>query len=364
MIHTLSGFKASYLRLALPLLCLVAGAQSAQATEDVSLTTNDYFLSHESKEPFYREQNLDPHVVLHVREVVAAGNEKTAGKDNKLLLFIHGATFPGNVAFDLNYENVSMKRHFASLGWDTFALDLEGYGQSTRPPVMDEPEQYPDSKAPISLDVTLADVSRTVDFIRDLRGAGKVHLLGWSSGAMAEAPRYAIEQPDKVASLILYATNYLGKGKTAAQRQEQDAKREAEKNRYGNPSDLQRWVKLGSKEEYLIPGAFEAYGKAHLASDPKSAELGGRVRAPWGRFIGWPEPHFDAGSIKVPTLIIRGESDTLASRDDNQQLLRDLGSTVKQYVEIEQAGHMIQFEKNNTELYRAIAEFLEPNHRP
>lgn len=138
------------------------------------------------------------------------------------------------------------------------------------------------------------------------------------------------------------------------------AKREAEKNRYGTPTDLKRWVKLGTKEEYLIPGAFEAYGKAHLASDPKSAELGGRVRAPWGRFIGWPEPHFDASSIKVPTLVIRGESDTLASREDNQQLLQDLGSTAKQYVEIEQAGHMIQFEKNNTEFYRAIAEFLEP----
>jgi esterase/lipase len=58
--------------------------------------------------------------------------------------------------------------------------------------------------------------------------------------------------------------------------------------------------------------------------------------------------------------VIRGESDTLATREDNQQLLDDLGSTIKQYVEIEQAGHMIQFEKNNKALYRAIAEFLEP----
>jgi alpha-beta hydrolase superfamily lysophospholipase len=83
------------------------------------------------------------------------------------------------------------------------------------------------------------------------------------------------------------------------------------------------------------------------------------VRAPWGRFIGWPEPHFDAGSIKVPTLVIRGESDTLATREDNQRLLNDLGSTVKQYVEIQQAGHMIQFEKNNVAFYQSIAEFLE-----
>ena len=352
--------KSSYLRLVLPLLCLMTSIQTAWATEEVGLITTDYFLSHDSKEPFYREQNLDPQVVLHVREVVEAGNERTAGKDNKVLLFLHGGTFPGTVAFDLDYENVSMMRHFARLGWDTFALDLEGYGQSTRPPIMDDPDQYPDSKAPIGLDVTVDDVGRTVDFIRDLRGVDKVHLLGWSTGAMAEAPLYAIQQPDKVAKLILYASNYLGKGKTAEQRQQEDAKREAEKNRYGTPADLQRWVKLGTKEDYLIPGAFEAYGQAHLTSDPKSAELGGRVRAPWGRFIGWPEPHFDAGSIKVPTLVIRGESDTLATREDNQQLLEDLGSTVKQYVEIEQAGHLIQFEKYNTALYRSIAEFLEP----
>jgi pimeloyl-ACP methyl ester carboxylesterase len=355
-----AGCTFPYLRLALPLLCLMIGIETARATEEAGLRTTDYFVSHESKEPFYREQNLDPHVVLHVREVVKAGTERTAGKDNKVLLFLHGGTFPGTVAFDLDYENVSMMRHFASLGWDTFALDLEGYGRSTRPPIMDEPDQYPDSQAPIGLDITVEDVGRTVDFIRDLRGVDKVHLLGWSTGAIAEAPRYAIEHPDKVAKLILYATNYLGKGKSAQERQQEDAEREAEKNRYANPSDLQRWVKLGTKEEYLIPGAFEAYVEAHLASDPKSAELDGRVRAPWGRFIGWPEPHFDAGSIQAPTLIIRGESDTLARRDDNQQLLDDLGSTEKQYVEIEQAGHMIQFEKNNRAFYRAIAEFLEP----
>ena len=60
----------------------------------------------------------------------------------------------------------------------------------------------------------------------------------------------------------------------------------------------------------------------------------------------------------MPTLVIRGESDTLATREDNQQLLEDLGSTVKAYVEIEQAGHLIQFEKNDTAFYQAIADFL------
>lgn len=351
--------------LTLAVVCLVAALQTSvlatEAAADAGLRTTDYYLSHESKEPFYRQYNLSPDVVLHVREVMVAGNERTAGKDNKVLLFIHGATFPANVAFDLDFENVSMMRHFARLGWDTFALDLEGYGESTRPPIMDQPENYPDNKAPIDLSVTVDDVGRVVDFIRNLRGVDKVHILGWSAATMAEAPRYAIEQPDKVAKLVLYATNYLGKskGKTAAERQAEDDKRNAQKNRYGDPANMKRWAKLGTKKEYLIPGAFEAYRQAHLASDPKSAELGGKVRAPWGRFIGWPEPHFDASRITVPTLVIRGDSDTLATREDNQKLVADLGSKEKKYVEIAEAGHMIQYEKNNAAFYRAIADFLD-----
>jgi pimeloyl-ACP methyl ester carboxylesterase len=340
------------------LLLILLTGQSVSAAGSDALRVTDYFLSHVSKEPFYRDQGQNPTVNLHVREVVKAGNERTAAQENKVLLFLHGATFPGYVAFDLDHENISMMRHFARLGWDTFALDLEGYGQSTRPAVMDSPNQYPDRQAPISLEVTLADVERTVDFIRHLRGVDKVHLLGWSAGAMVEGPRFAIRHPDKVAKLVLYGAKYLGKGKSAEQRRKQDAKRNAEKNRYGNPGDVTRWAKLGTREQNLIPGAFEAYTVAHRASDPMSKALDGRIRAPWGRFIGWPEPHFDAAAITVPTLVIRGETDAVASREDNQELFQALGTENKKYVEIEGAGHMMHFEKVNERFYEFLEAFL------
>jgi pimeloyl-ACP methyl ester carboxylesterase len=60
------------------------------------------------------------------------------------------------------------------------ALDLEGFGLSTRPVVMGNPAAFPDSKAPIHADVSLRDVERVVDFIMALRGVEQVHLLGWS----------------------------------------------------------------------------------------------------------------------------------------------------------------------------------------
>jgi len=100
-----------------------------------------------------------------------------------VLLLIHGYSIPGYVAFDTDHENCSMMRHFARAGWDTFTLDFEGFGLSTRPPVMDDPSAFPDSKAPVRVDVTLRNIERVVDFISALRGVAQVHLLGWSLGA-------------------------------------------------------------------------------------------------------------------------------------------------------------------------------------
>ena len=45
----------------------------------------------------------------------------------------------------------------------------------------------------------------------------------------------------------------------------------------------ERWAGLGTKEEQIVPGRFEAHREALLASDPKSGELGGAVRVPAGR---------------------------------------------------------------------------------
>ena len=116
-----------------------------------------------------------------------------------MLLLIHGYSVPGYVAFDTDHGNCSLMRHFARVGWDTFALDLEGFGLSTRPPIMDNPDAFPDSKAPIHADVALSGVERVVEFISALRGVEQVHLLGWSQGSSLEAPLYAIRHPDKVA---------------------------------------------------------------------------------------------------------------------------------------------------------------------
>lgn len=337
----------------------LVGPHLAVAGDAGGLRVTDYFISHTSNEPFYTEQNLDPRVSLHVREVVLAGRERTVAQDGKILLLIHGFSVPGYVAFDTDYENCSLMRHFARAGWDTFALDLEGFGLSTRPLVMEDPAAFPDSRAPIRGDVTVRDVERVVDFISALRGVEQVHLLGWSLGASVEAPRYAIQYPEKIASLVLQGVTY-NNPMSVEEREKSAAEGEAQKVLRSVPS-LERWAGLGTKGEFVVPGCFEAHRQALLASDPKSGELGGAVRVPAGRTVeaDLADLYFDAAKITVPTLVIRGDADTDAKREDNQQLVEALGSTAKEYVEIPGGGHFLHFEKVNMEFYQAVRNFLE-----
>jgi alpha-beta hydrolase superfamily lysophospholipase len=121
------------------------------------------------------------------------------------------------------------------------------------------------------------------------------------------------------------------------------------------------WYQLGSKEELLVPGAFEAFRVAMLASDPKSGELGGMFRIPAGRIVDLfrSNPQFDATKITVPTLVIRGALDTFATQGDSQLLMTEITSEVKQYIEIPNAGHFMQYEKVNVQFFKALKDFLE-----
>ena len=79
---------------------------ACQFTLAQELVTNTYFVNHVSTEPFYAQHNLDPNVVIHVREVVMPGRERTAPSEGKVLLLLPGALgwvmslmiFPAKVA--------------------------------------------------------------------------------------------------------------------------------------------------------------------------------------------------------------------------------------------------------------------------
>ena len=51
--------------------------------------------------------------------------------------------------------------------------------------------------------------------------------------------------------------------------------------------------------------------------------------------------------------------DTWATREDSQGLVVELGSLVKQYVEIPDASHMIPYETANAHFFKAVKAFLD-----
>ncbi len=51
--------------------------------------------------------------------------------------------------------------------------------------------------------------------------------------------------------------------------------------------------------------------------------------------------------------------DTFATREDNQLLTREIRTEMKQYVEIANAGHLMQYETVNVQFFKAVRDFLE-----
>ena len=51
----------------------------------------------------------------------------------KTLVLVHGASFSSGGLFDVPFGGESFLDRLAAAGHDVFALDVRGYGQSTRP---------------------------------------------------------------------------------------------------------------------------------------------------------------------------------------------------------------------------------------
>src|SRR5271157_2838312 len=58
--------------------------------------------------------------------------DMSAFAPERTLLFVHGATYPAETAFDLELGGMSWMDYIARRGFDVYLMDLPGYGASTR----------------------------------------------------------------------------------------------------------------------------------------------------------------------------------------------------------------------------------------
>ena len=309
----------------------------------------------------------DPGIQVYVRNKRPAG--MTAFSPAKTVIYVHGATYPSETAFDLPLAGMSWMDYIARQGYDVYLLDVRGYGGSTRPAQMDKP---PGESAPFAgTEEAMRDVDAVVEFVRKRRGIDKVNLLAWSWGT-AIMQWYTSLNSHKVDKLVLYAPVWIrqtaslvqtGPGPTPAYRSVSMAQA---KTRWltGVPAD---------KQADLIPaGWFDAWATATAATDPVGAKQNPPVlRAPngvvadglkyWGSgVIPWkPE------NITVPVLLIKAEWDQDTPAYMAQNLFPKLtGAPYKRYVEIGEGTHTVIMEKNRMNLFREVQLFLDETHAP
>jgi hypothetical protein len=88
----------------------------------------DHFVPHISTE----RANRGSRVSLFVRE-------RRGAPLGPAVLLVQGRSAAAVPSFDLDYRDYSWMVYLADAGFDVFAADLQGYGSSSRPTVMDEP---------------------------------------------------------------------------------------------------------------------------------------------------------------------------------------------------------------------------------
>ena len=294
-------------------------------------------------------------------------NKRPAGMQtfpsDRIVLFVHGATFPSESTFDLSLDGLSWMDFIARAGYDVYLVNVRGYGGSTRPAASSDPSGR---GAPIAtLAEAVDDVDAAVEFIQRRRNVERINLIGWSWGT-AIMGRYAATHHEKVDRLVLYAPLWQRRAEPLSTRGV-DVKTPY---RLVNVAAVKsRWLAgvAQEKQEQLIPrGWFETWVTATLATDPwGSKQTPPVIRAPNGVFAelqtpGEWIPPYDPAAIKAPTLLIKAEWDADTPSYMAQTLFPLLvNASQKQYVEIGEGTHSVMLERNRMQLFRTVQGFLD-----
>lgn len=311
--------------------------------------------------------SVDAGIDLYVRNKHPAG--VSSFTPNKVLLYVHGATYPSETAFDLQLNGLSWMDYIAERGYDVYLVDLRGYGRSTRPPEMDKPAL---ENAPLTRTATaVKDVGAAVDFIRKRRGVAKIDLLGWSWGTSVMG-WYTAQNNDKVNKLVLYAPQWIRAG--GASLTDNGAPLGAYRS-VSMSSARDRWltgVPENKKADLVPAGWFDAWASATLATDPVGSKADKPVlRAPNGvvqdgrEFWAAGKALYDPGEIRVPTFLAHAEWDQdLPSYMLHAYFAKLTNAPYKRYVEIGEGTHTIIMEKNRMQLFQAVQQFLDEDIKP
>jgi pimeloyl-ACP methyl ester carboxylesterase len=330
--------------------------------------TIDHFVSHVSSAPAAYGET----VRLYVRERVAAGVALTSTSfSRRIVLFVHGASIPSEVGFDARYQDYSWMAYLAQAGLDVFAMDITGFGPSTRPAAMDDPCNAAAASQPVLIPAVLPaacpntysgdlttigsdqdDIDAVVDYLRSLRHVDRISLVAWSKGGPRVGP-YVATHPEKIDSVVMLAPQYVPG--TPPDPMPASVMGITSRQRFDALWDMQ----IGCEDQY-DPAIRSSLWPQLLETDPTGATWGSGVyRSPtggdgavyerWGSF---------ASRIDAPVLLISGDNDKIVLPENVRALYSDIKASHKVFAGLACASHFAPWETNHLSLFQASAEWL------
>ena len=347
-------------------LALLATVVSPHA-QSSAIATSEHKVRVVSKVPSIAGQTVE----IYVRERFRQGAAAIPPAD-RVVLFVHGAGTPAEVAFDVPRADYSWMAYLANAGFVVYAMDTSGYGRSVRPAPMNDPcnlsqEQqkqfipavipapcaasYPGQLTTIASD--WHDIDAVVDHIRATRKVERVSLVAWSLGG-PRAGGYAAQHPEKVHRLVLLAPAY-----------NRDARSDPPTlpspgtvfNTQSRAEFDANWDRQVACPNQVDPAVRDVVWTEMLASDPVGSKWGTGVRrAPNTTTWGWNAEMI--GHTRTPTLMVAGALDRQVPPDRVKVAFSDLGASDKVLLDLGCASHNAMWEANHLLLFAASRDWL------
>ena len=344
-----------------------SGSSSAAASDTGQLLAIDHYVRVKSTAPASNGQFAQ----VYVRERVVARNLLRGSSG--VVVFVHGAGTPAEVAFDVPYSDYSWMAYLANAGFDVFSMDMEGYGRSTRPAVMNDPcnlaraqqalfvpslisapcaPSYQGNTTTIASDWN--DIGAVVDYVRALRHVEKVNLAGWSQGG-PRAGGYTAQHPEQVQRLVLLAPAYARTGPAGASAPRADAVVFNTQSQKEFDANWDRQV--GCPDQY-DKAVSTAVWQDMVASDSVGSTWGTGVRrAP--TVPSWGFNQAVVSKNQTPTLMVTGVHDKQVPPARVREYYEDLGAPEKVFIDLACSSHNAMWEKNHLLLFQASLEWFQ-----
>ena len=266
------------------------------------------------------------------------------------ILFVHGSSMASTPTFDLQVpgrSDSSAMDYFAARGFDTWCVDVEGYGRSTKDR---------DNNADIANGAL--DLGAASGYILKHCDCAPLLVYGISSGAL-RAAAFAERHPERVRRLALDAFVWTGAGSPTLE----ERKKKLEQFRCANRRPIDRAFvhsiftrdHPGTADETTV----EAFADAILALDDS---------VPTGTYVDMCSklPVVNPARITMPTIIMRGQYDGIAGLDDLIEFFKLLPNPDKQFVVMPGIAHASFQQKNYKIAYHLLESFFsqpEPVYR-